>query len=318
MQADPPHAPVPFTLFRPRDAAEARRGVECLVGGPETAPRDPAQVAAAADNFLAYAASAKVDPTRQVCAADPAGRLIGMCLWVPSPGRTALLFGPNLKDHSGAADATSACTRTVLDDAAAQGVALAQAMIEPTDAAGLAAFTGAGLWSLATLQYMERRPPMMVPSVTLPPGVRLEPYAAATHEAFKQTIQQSYVDTQDCPALSGLRDMEDVIAGHKAVGTFDPQLWSLVLEYNRPLGVVLLANVETRNALELVYLGLVPAARGRGLGRVLMNRVLAISARRGFSLTSLAVDATNPAAVKLYRRCGYTRVAERVALIKKL
>jgi ribosomal protein S18 acetylase RimI-like enzyme len=46
--------------------------------------------------------------------------------------------------------------------------------------------------------------------------------------------------------------------------------------------------------------------------------VLAIASRRSFAVTTLAVDANNEPAAKLYRRCGYTRVAERVALIKKL
>jgi ribosomal protein S18 acetylase RimI-like enzyme len=270
------------------------------------------------ENFLAYAKSAGVDVYRQVQAYDAAGRVAGMCLWVPSPGRTAMLFGTNLKEHPSAAGATGACVAAALEDARAADTVLVQAMLEPSDAAGRDAYEQAGLWRLALLQYMERRPPMMVPTVTLPAGVQLEAYSAATHEAFKRTIQESYVDTLDCPALSGLRDMEDVLAGHKAVGTFDPQLWSLVLEHNRPLGVMLLADATSRNALELVYLGLIPAARGRGLGRALMNRVLAIAARRGFAVASLAVDAANMPAVKLYRRCGYTRVGERVAMIKKL
>src|SRR3712207_8951894 len=34
----------------------------------------------------------------------------------------------------------------------------------------------------------------------------------------------------DCPALNGVRDMEDVLAGHKASGEFDPALWFLLSE----------------------------------------------------------------------------------------
>jgi ribosomal protein S18 acetylase RimI-like enzyme len=305
-------------LRRPGNSEEVCAGIACLVGGPAGPLRNEEQVAGSVAHFLDYANQSHVDPSRQVQAVDGRGQIVGMCLWVPSPGRTALIFAPNMREHPGAAGASAACVKQALEDAAAAGVVLVQAMIEPGDAVGQQAFESAGLWLLAKLQYMERRPPLMVPTVTLPAGVKLEPYSAGTHDLFKETIQESYRDTLDCPALSGLRDMEDVVAGHKAVGPFDPQLWSLIVEHNRPLGVMLLADVVARNALELVYLGLVPAARGRGLGRALMNRVLAISARRGFALASCAVDAGNEPAVRLYKRCGFTRVAERSAMIKKL
>jgi ribosomal protein S18 acetylase RimI-like enzyme len=305
-------------LRRPGDPAEVRAGIACLVGGPAGPLRNDEQVAGNVDHFLEYAKQSRVDPARQVQAVDGRGQIIGMCLWVPSPGRTALIFAPNMREHPHTAKPTAASVKQALEEAAAAGVVLVQAMIEPGDTLGRETFESAGLWLLAKLQYMERRPPLMVPTVTLPTGIRLEPYSAGTHELFKRTIQESYRDTLDCPALSGLRDMEDVIAGHQAVGPFDPQLWSLVMEHHRPLGVMLLADVVARNALELVYLGLVPEARGRGLGRALMNRVLAIAARRGFALASCAVDAANEPAAKLYRRCGFTRVAERLALIKRL
>ena len=49
-----------------------------------------------------------------------------------------------------------------------------------------------------------------------------------------------------------------------------------------------------------------------------MQRVLAIASRRVFELATLAVDAANGPALKLYRRCGYTSVAQRVAMVKRL
>lgn len=304
-----------FILRRPASPEDARRGIECLVSGPEHPGRDVA--IGSVDNFLTYARDARLDSLRQVQALSDAGQMAAMCLWVPAPGRTALLFAPTVRDAASAA-ATSSCVIAALADAREAGVQLVQVMLDPADTAGQAAFADAGLWNLATLQYMERRPPMLVPTVTLPPGIRLEAYSAGTHELFKHTIQESYVDTLDCPALSGLRDMEDVITGHKAVGPFDPQLWSLVLDYERPVGVLLLADIPARNALELAYLGIIPSARGKGLGRALMNRILSIAARRSFATASLAVDINNAPAAKLYRRCGYTRIAERVAMIKKL
>jgi ribosomal protein S18 acetylase RimI-like enzyme len=323
-----------YRLVRP-DQALAMRGLRVLVGGPESAAglsaNSDLEVQRKIEGFLAYAHSIALDITRQVLALEsppdrhPAGdlvghgeRIAGMCLWVPSAGRTAMLFAPSLTEFPQAAAASQAAIGGALEDARASGVALVQAMMEPADGAGKSVFAAAGLTQLATLTYMERKPPVQPPPVSLPADLVLAPYEASTHEQFKKAILASYQETLDCPAMSGLRDAEDVIAGHKAVGPFDPQLWSVMLRGGRPVGCLLLAALPARHALELVYLGLAPEVRGQGIGRLLMNRVLAIASRRQFDWATLAVDASNHPAAKLYRRCGYSSVAQRVAMIRKL
>jgi ribosomal protein S18 acetylase RimI-like enzyme len=323
---DPPA--FPYLLVRPDDAL-AHRGLRVLVGGPEAGPGLPlhggTDVSERLQGFLAYAQSIHLDIVRQVLAIEPspssaaphAGRIVGMCLWVPAPGKTAMLFAPSLSEFPEAAAATQAAIKAALEDAQAHGTVLVQAMMEPADAAGKTVFAAAGLAQLATLTYMERRPPLQPPAFTLPSDLLLEPYHAATHEIFKKAIAASYEQTLDCPAMSGMRDMDDVIEGHKAVGLFDPQLWGVLTRWGKPAGCLLLAEIPARRALELVYLGLAPEARGQRLGRLLMTRVLAIAARRHFEVATLAVDASNGPAVRLYRRCGYTSVAQRVAMIKR-
>jgi len=230
-----------------------------------------------------------------------------------------MLYATNVADFPQAAEATRHCILAALADATAARIVLAQTLLDPADASAIALYSSAGLSPLTTLTYMERKPPLLAPTVHLPPGLRLEPYSADNHGVFRAAILASYEQTLDCPALSDIRDIEDVITGHKAVGTFDPQLWSLVLsDEPTPLGCLLLAHVPARQALEIVYLGLSPAARGRGIGRALMQRTLAIAARRHFALSSLAVDVQNAPALRLYRRFGYTAVMQRLALIRAL
>jgi mycothiol synthase len=283
-------------------------GIQFLVGGyPELV-----------NGFLDYARQQNLDLTRQVLALS-GDAIVGMCLWVASPGKTALLFTPRLdKSSHDAQHATSQAVAAALHEARDAGVTLVQAMLEPADTQAADLFSAVGLQPLARLIYMERHPPTHPPVVEWPAGVRLEPYSAQTHHLFKAAIINSYQQTLDCPALSGLRDVDDVIAGHQGVGIFDPQLWSVVVERERAIGCLLLSEIPTRGALELVYLGLAPEARGRGLGRMLMHRLLAIGARRQFDNLTLAVDTDNAPALALYRRCGYRRVAERIAMIKKL
>lgn len=296
-----------YRIVRP-DGPQALLGIQVLVGGS----------AELGNNFLEYAHQQNLDLSRQVLAVSGV-TIAGMCLWVAAPGKTALLFTPRMGQlPEVTAAATALAARQAVQDARDAGVVLVQAMVEPNDVAGAALLAHVGLRTLARLIYMERRPPLLPPHMSLPDTIHLEPYSAATHHLFGHAIVQSYVQTLDCPALSGLRHVDDVIAGHQAVGRFDPQLWSVLVEAGRPIGCLLLAEVPARSALELVYLGLAPEARGRGLGRMLMNRVLGIGSHRHFGLMSLAVDADNTPALALYRRCGYRRVAERLALIQQL
>ena len=322
----------PFQLIRPHhDPSLVDRGLRVLVGGPEQAPGiptrgNPDEIAEKLAGFITYAQSIHLDTRRQVLALSscPSGEQVisGMCLWVPAPGRTATLFAPALSEFPQAASATQEAVIAALTDASDAGVVLVQAVMEPADAAGKAIFSAAGLHPLATLNYMERRPPPLlfcpISHFNLPPDHTLATYDSATHPLFREAILRSYEGTLDCPALSGLRDIDDVIEGHKAVGPFDPQLWGVLLRAGKPLGCLLLAEIPARQGLELVYLGLTPEARGQGLGRLLMRRVLEIATRRNFAVATLAVDAANLPALRLYRRCGYASVAQRDALIKRL
>jgi ribosomal protein S18 acetylase RimI-like enzyme len=70
--------------------------------------------------------------------------------------------------------------------------------------------------------------------------------------------------------------------------------------------------------MELVYLGLIPEARGQDLGDLLMRKALATAAAQNCSQTQLAVDSSNAPALKLYFRHGFNRLAAKIALMKNL
>lgn len=296
-----------------------RRGLTCLFGGPETsqyARRDVAIQQHLAD-FEAYAGSAGIDSSRQVVAME--GELIaGMCLWVASPGRTGMLFLPSARQFPDCHQPLALCLKQAVAEAAKADLVMVQMLLEPADAPGIQLAGNAGLWQLATLHYMERRTPRFKGSVEMPAGYTLANYSAETHAEFRAAIQASYEGTRDCPALTGLRDIEDVITGHKAVGVFDPTLWFLVRAPDKSAaGCLLLAHIPQRNAMDLVYLGLAPAARGKGVARALMQLTLLTAAEKHASLLSLAVDAQNHPAHQLYRRFGYGIVSDRVAMIAR-
>ncbi len=54
-----------------------------------------------------------------------------------------------------------------------------------------------------------------------------------------------------------------------------------------------------------------PDAQGRGLGRLLLDALVAEAARHGATSVLLEVRADNPAAIALYERTGFERIAVR-------
>jgi ribosomal protein S18 acetylase RimI-like enzyme len=72
----------------------------------------------------------------------------------------------------------------------------------------------------------------------------------------------------------------------------------------------MLSEVPNRDAWEVVYLGLTPAARGRGLGRQAIAHALEL-ARPHTSRLELAVDIRNHPATRLYDATGFVIVDRR-------
>ena len=108
------------------------------------------------------------------------------------------------------------------------------------------------------------------------------------------------------PELEGTRGLEDILAGHQAAGLFVPERWRLGRLPGEPeaAAVLLLTEVPGRDAWEVIYLGLTPAARGRGLGRAVIRHALEL-ARGHAPILELAVDLRNTPAVRLYRATGF-------------
>ena len=64
---------------------------------------------------------------------------------------------------------------------------------------------------------------------------------------------------------------------------------------------------------ELVYLGVVPEARGRGIGRALLAQAMRDTAEMGLPQMGLAVDVANQPAVRLYEEAGFKEIRRRQA-----
>jgi GNAT superfamily N-acetyltransferase len=97
-----------------------------------------------------------------------------------------------------------------------------------------------------------------------------------------------------------------VLAGYRAIGDFDPDRWMIVRKQDADVGLLLLADEPAGNAWELVYMGVVPAARGQGLGVAMIRRAQWLAGQARRSRLTAAVDAANWPAVAAYAAAGFT------------
>lgn len=268
-------------------------------------------------HFLQFALHRRIDLT-ETWAIVADGRIAWAVLPTPAPGRTLLLLSPTTPPPSRHAAAARQMLGRVCEQHARSGYHLAQVLLEPGCRTVADLHAQAGFRRLATLLYMQRRLTRVAAGPALPTGFSLHTYSPQTHSRFAHAIQQSYIGSLDCPGLNGRRDIEDVIAGHKASGEFDPASWFLLCERDAERGVVLVSRIHGQNAAELIYLGLAPDARGRGLGDLLLRLALSSASSAGCEHLMLAVDSANRPATRLYERHGFRRLHVRDVLLRDL
>jgi mycothiol synthase len=268
-------------------------------------------------DFLAFALHRAID-VNGIWVAVRRGQILWALLPVVSPGRTMLMFSPTRLTHKTPLRVIRQLVSQVGEHWKQRGVDLAQLLIDPHDEPVIRAYCSCGFEQLAELVYLQRTVGRGVNGPIMPDGYSVATYTEESHRAFGRTILRTYENSMDCPGLNGLRDIEDIIAGHKASGEFDPNRWYLLYEHATPVAVLLLCRSPHADGCELVYLGLVAEARGRGIADLMMHLAMASVSADGRMQLSLAVDSRNERAMKLYYRHGMQRVGSRVALIRDL
>ncbi len=256
------------------------------------------------------------------------------CLAVPSAGRTAMLFlsAPDAR-YGPPAVQRAELTETLrvalheLPKAAKAPLVLAQTLLETHHDWAEAACRDAGLTWVGRLHFMRLPYPVRFPTDTTPwpEGVTVAPVAnpldfgpTGDGTALARALEATYTDTLDCPELCGLRHTRDVITSHMATGEFDPKRWWIIRLHGAPEGCCLLNNCPANRAIELVYLGLSPALRGRRLARRLLTHTLARADTPDAREVTCAVDTRNAPAVRLYHAMGFRNFGSRTGFVMPL
>src|SRR5207249_12221810 len=133
---------------------------------------------------------------------------------------------------------------------------------------------------ITELVYLERstRVPLYIrPEV---PAFVWAGFGPATESDFRAVLQATYFGSLDMPELEGIRSLDGILASHRAGGRFVAGRWQVGHIRSEPASaaVLLLSEIPDRGAWEVAYLGLTPAARGRGLGRAVLAHALTMAA----------------------------------------
>lgn len=280
--------------------------------------------------FLRLAGGEGFDLSDATVVLDDRRRVCWAAVAVRSPGRTSLLvLGPLPGGPAGnsppGGPAVAAALGGLVEQEMAHGCGLVQALLPPEQTAEARLLGECGFDRLAELIYLQAPLPGSLLDAASPrdawpaqPGDGAHPYAPADEPTFARVIAASYVHTRDCPALEGVRPMDDVMAGHRASGIFRPDLWFLFTRDDEPIGAVLLNEVQDRRggSVELVYMGLVESARGQGLGRRMFHYAMRAARQAGYRRILTAVDAQNTPALRLYLGMGFSETMRRLAYIR--
>jgi mycothiol synthase len=311
--------------IRQPDPSERRTALAVLLTGRPT-PDDPA-----VDHFIQFTQQQGMS-LEGLWALYRGQSPVSTVLIILTAGRAAVVFTTPITTRHRVQD-TAELLATAIQAQNTTELCLIQSLLEPTQRHERDALTHAGFTRLASLVYMrcnchpQTASPSSSASASDSPQAPIEfdssPLTTFTwqedrFQAFADAISASYQDTLDCPGLVGLRRIEDIIAGHRAVGRFDPRLWSAFYLNDQPAGVMLLNPLADQPELELVYLGIAPPFRNKGLASRLMRRAISLAHANNFAGIHLAVDEDNTPAMKLYKGLNFRTTARKVAMIYTL
>ncbi len=230
-------------------------------------------------------------------------RIVGAQFSQVMPGKTAMVWPARaLPDEPPAV--ANRLMATACDALASVGTRVATALLKWADDDDDRLLRAAGFAPLAELLYLAALTDGFPDAPPRSP-LEFEPYTAASHARLAAIVQATYDRTLDCPQMNDVREIDDVLEGYRATGQFDPGRWLIVRHQRQDVGCLLLTDHPDHGNWELVYMGLIPSARGSGWGIEIVRYAQWLTRQAGRLRMVLAVDATNEPAVRMYAAAGF-------------
>jgi mycothiol synthase len=265
---------------------------------------------------IAQATDGASGADRTVWTAYRGEKLISAILVEVWPGKTAILSLPRTPG-----ELSGRAIRELIGQIVArltmQGVRLAQVLLPIEGGGEEALLVDCGFHRAATLLYLVglngRFPPAMPEE-----DCEFLPYKPALHGRLIQVVEQTYAGSLDCPSIDQVRAVEDVLEGYRAAGVFDPARWLIVRRGGHDVGCLLLTDDAAGDQWELSYMGVIPAARGLGLGSAIVRHAQYLAVLAGRERLVLAVDANNEPAVAVYTAANFIEWDQRRLFLRVL
>jgi ribosomal protein S18 acetylase RimI-like enzyme len=255
-------------------------------------------------NALGFLRSGELDPDGLLVETTD-GVLAGVLVCLPVPGASALFWPPRSIADPDRAGREDRLVRHALAWVRTRGAKLAQALLTADEIPLSGPLVRNGFRHVTRLWYLANDLDVPVEALSTPSRLEYRPYDPERPAAFHETLLRTYDGTLDCPEISGVRTIEDVIAGHRAQGRYDPARWWLTLDAGQPVGVLLVTLMPESGDWDISYLGVVPEARRRGLGRESVLKALFEAKAAGIGRVTLSVDGRNKPALQLYANLGF-------------
>jgi mycothiol synthase len=241
-------------------------------------------------------------------ARDSSGRVSGAALVQKMPGALGVAWPPR-GESSAMEDALSQAACDWLREC---GVKVCQAFASALENADMTPLERNGFNRVTQLVYLRR-------DVDLESGWGGPPDSDAKCSPGTDILTQEQVDvliasheeTLDCPELNGLRTPEEVCDSYFPGNQSTNAWWLTNGEEGKLVGVLLFDKGPEPSVLELSYLGLIPSARGQGLGGAALTHANRIAGESGNRFVSVTVDARNEPALRLYNRYGFVETDRR-------
>lgn len=250
-------------------------------------------------NAMQMATQGELNPGGILVAASES-KLVGAVLATPLAGAVGLIWPPQVVSSTAKNALEAELVREALRWLSGGGAKLVQCVLHPEEAKRAEPLMQQGFRRVTHLWYMHHD---LTTLRSTGGSVEFQPSTEVDSAVFAQTLGRTYVDSLDCPEVNGARSIDDALASHRAQGRWDPSLWWLATRNRAPVGVAIVAPMT--DAWDLAYMGVVPEARGRGMGSTIVAHALA-SARNGSApRLTLAVDGRNVVAMKMYTTLGF-------------
>ena len=245
-----------------------------------------------------------------------AGRVVGAVFSQPQPGDVALTWFPRAVADEPATTIGQLLT-AASDQLGREGVHMAQCSLSKPSPTEDALLREAGFQWLANLFYLVSNEPRFPKSAPATP-LRFDPYRPENEARLKRIIEATYRGTLDCPALNGVRSLDDVLAGYRASGVFDPSRWLTISHGERDVGCLILTDYPDQENWELIYMGVVPEERGHGWGKHIARQAQWLAHQAGRPRIVVAVDSANHPAIRMYGEVGFRAWDQRSVYVKVL